>query len=99
MLLLLLAGLVGPVGSAEDSERLPQQITPLVPDTQQEIEPLVPGGMQEVVAVDPQGIQEVSEPEVPSAAGRAASTVGKAVIVVMATGLSLASMAAMLMFL
>ena len=76
-----------------------QPIEPIRPQVEQEIEILRPGRDQTVSDVDVQGEQELGVPEKTSRGARAASTVGKVVLGVVAAGVALGAMAASLLLL
>src|SRR5262249_40115484 len=95
--LLLLAGIVfGPRGFAAGVE---QTITPITPPVEQRIERLGGDGGQRVDALaSADDAQRVDVPGPPTATQKAASTAGKFVVGVAAAGISVAAMAATLMF-
>jgi hypothetical protein len=93
---LLLAGALGlPVLGAEYDPG--GQIRPITPPAEQRIEPLNPPGEQQVQALSPDEAQRVSE-GTKSPSGRAANGVAKVFIGILAAGISLAAMAASLLF-
>jgi len=94
--LVLLFGLTVVVASG-DERGLRQSVDPVAPRLEQDVEAIVPSGTQDIQTVDPGDVQSVTEPEKVTAGSRAASAVGKVALVVGATVVSLASMAAMLL--
>jgi hypothetical protein len=95
---LLVAGALGlPVLAAEFDPSDPT-VRPIAPQGEQRIEPLDPTGEQQVQALNPEEAQRVSE-GTKSPSGRSANAVAKVFISVLAAGVSLAAMAASLLFL
>lgn len=74
------------------------QIKPITPPAEQRIEVLTPTAEQQVQAITPEEAQRVTE-GTKSPSGRAANGVAKVFIGVLAAGISLAAMAASLLFL
>jgi len=74
-----------------------QTVRPIAPETAQRIEVLTPSAEQQVQAVSPEEAQRVTE-GTRSSSGRAANTVAKVFISILAAGVSLAAMAASLLF-
>ena len=83
----------GPVFGEDFSD----QVKPIAPQAEQRIEVLNPQGEQHVQALSPDDAQRVSE-GTKSPSGRTANNVAKVAIGVTAAGISLAAMAASLMF-
>lgn len=75
-----------------------QEIEILNPAQEQRID-ILEGGEQRVAVVDAQGEQQVVLPEEPSAAKSAAMNAAKGTVAVLSVGISLASIAATLLFL
>ncbi len=88
--------LVAPAAAGEAPE---QRVTPLTPEVTQRVEAVTPSGEQRVEMLDAQALQDVSAHTPPSAAHKAASNAGKAVLAVMALGVSLGFTVASLLFL
>lgn len=93
----VLAGLLlGSLGFAASDE---QTITPLTPPVEQRIVP-IGGGGQRIAAIPPaDDTQRIDVPQPPTPSQKAASTAGKFVVGVAAAGISVAAMAATLLFL
>lgn len=95
---LVVAGALGlPVLGAEVGPN-DQGVQPIAPDVEQRIEVLTPPGEQQVQAISPEEAQRVTEGTT-EPSGRTANTVAKVFISVAAAGVSLAAMAASLLFL
>jgi hypothetical protein len=76
-----------------------QTVSPLTPPAGQTVEALAPSQVQHVEAVDPPTGQDVSGPVIPPSAGqKAAETTGKVAVGFLAVVLSLAAMAAQIIF-
>jgi hypothetical protein len=88
--------LVAPVPAEEVPE---QRVTPITPEATQRVEALTPPETQRVEALDAQAVENVSPPTRQTTAGRIASNTGKAVLAVMALGVSLGVTVASLLFL
>ena len=88
--------LVAPVPAEEVPE---QRVTPITPEATQRVDALTPPETQRVEALDAQAVENVSTPTRQSTAGRIASNTGKAVLAVMALGVSLGVTVASLLFL
>jgi hypothetical protein len=95
VLAVLALRLAVPVYAASDPPQ--QTVTPIAP-AEQRVEALTPSGEQRVEAVDANGVQQVSE-GTKSPGARVANGVAKVTIGVMAATISIAAMAASLMFL
>jgi hypothetical protein len=96
--IVVVAGALGlPVLGAEFDPN-DQTVRPIAPDAEQRVVPLNPTGEQQVQAVSPDEAQRVTEGTTPPSA-RTANTVAKVFISVAAAGISLAAMAASLLFL
>lgn len=75
-----------------------QPVEPLRPEAEQQVEILHPRLPQTVQEIQLQPDQEVTAPEPVSPARRAASTVGKVVLGIVAAGVALGAAAASLLF-
>ena len=75
-----------------------QRVTPLTPQAEQRVEDITPSGTQRVQMLDPKEVQDVTASTPPGAARKAASTVGKVALTVVALGVSLGMTAASLLF-
>lgn len=75
-----------------------QTVTPIVPQVEQQVRVLDPGEIQRVELVDPGSAQDVGAVTPPSPARIAASATGKVAVGFMAVVLSIAVMAAQILF-
>jgi hypothetical protein len=80
-----------------DGEVPAQTVIPLTPQAEQRVEPLAPVEEQRVETLDQQDEQRVLSPDNPGPIRRGFGAVGKAALVVVAAGLSIAVMAASLL--
>src|SRR5262249_44680186 len=93
-LALVFAGVVASSVALADEQRIEQ----LAPPVEQRVEAIGPGsGESDVQGVEVVADQNVGVQEPPSASQKAASTVGKVVLSVLAAGISLGAMAASLL--
>jgi hypothetical protein len=93
---LVLAGLAVAVPAADPPE---QAVTPLAPASEQRVDAVVAGGpQQDVEKLDAQGLQDIAGTSHTSPAKRAATTVGKVALGVVALGVSLGFTVASLLF-
>jgi hypothetical protein len=77
-----------------------QRIVPLTPPEEQRVEQIgAPDDLAQVQAIEHVADQDVAPAEPPSAAAKAASTAGKVALSVAVAGVSVAAMAASLLFL
>ena len=95
--LVLACGLALPAG-AETGAAPEQVITAVTPEREQRIEAVTPSGEQRVEAVDPDEAQRVAE-GTKDPGNRGLRTAGRIAVGVMAAVLSVAAMAASLLFL
>jgi hypothetical protein len=95
---LAVAGALGLPVLAAEFDPNDQTVRPIAPAVEQQVEALNPAGEQQVRALSPEEAQRVSEGTT-NPTGRTANTVAKVFISVLAAGVSLAAMAASLLFL
>jgi hypothetical protein len=87
------------LGLATASARATEQaVTPIAPAVEQRVRPLDQAETQRVEIIDPALAQDVSESTPPSRAHEVASTTGKVAVGFMAVVLSIAVMAAQILF-